>query len=195
MNQVFIDWMDRLKRKDEQAGEDLYRRFSCRLIGLAKTKIRPDLLRKIDPEDVVQSVFRSFFGCMVAGRFEVSNDEGLWAILALITVRKCTSKRRWFLAARRDYRLELEPNVENGESFGQSRCFAREPTPLETSILAEMLERVLDSLSERESIIISLHLNGYPKHDIVEKAGTSLRTVERVLRKVENRLISMSRDS
>jgi DNA-directed RNA polymerase specialized sigma24 family protein len=46
---------------DEQAARENFDRFARRLIGLARTRLDRRIRQKIDPEDVVQSVFRSFF--------------------------------------------------------------------------------------------------------------------------------------
>ena len=43
--------------------------------------------QKVDPEDVVQSAFRSFFTRQAAGQFDVASWDDLWGLLVVITVR------------------------------------------------------------------------------------------------------------
>ena len=49
------------KEGDESAAEELFNRFSERLVALARSRLSEKLARRVGPEDVVQSAFRSFF--------------------------------------------------------------------------------------------------------------------------------------
>lgn len=51
------DWQD----GDERAASLLFERYVDRLLVLARNKLSPRMKRRIDPEDVVQSAYRSFF--------------------------------------------------------------------------------------------------------------------------------------
>ena len=47
------------------------------------------LRAKVDPEDVLQSVCESFFRRHAEGEFSLKDWDSLWALLAVITLRKC----------------------------------------------------------------------------------------------------------
>ena len=64
--------------------------------------------RKLDPEDVVQSVYRSFFGRYQAGQFDLATWDALWSLLTVITVRKCLNRTEYYLAQCRNVAGEIE---------------------------------------------------------------------------------------
>ncbi len=54
-----IELLSRIRQGDEQAATDLFERYVERLIRLAQSRLSAKLQRRIDAEDVVQSVYRS----------------------------------------------------------------------------------------------------------------------------------------
>src|SRR5262249_1915459 len=67
----FTDVMARLRAGDEDAARQVFQRFVHRLVGLARVRLGRDLRRRVDPEDVVQSAYKSFFLRYEEGRVEV----------------------------------------------------------------------------------------------------------------------------
>ena len=53
--------MERLHEGDRDAATLIYVRYAERLLGVARRNTPADLRTRFDPEDVVQSVFRTFF--------------------------------------------------------------------------------------------------------------------------------------
>src|SRR5215472_14377024 len=100
--------MARLRRGDDQAAAAVFQRFAHKLIHLAREHIQAKLRHKVDPEDIVQSVFRSFFTRYGAGEFEVSTWNDLWGLLTLITLRKCVNRVEYFQAQCRDVGREVD---------------------------------------------------------------------------------------
>ena len=70
-----------LRRGEAHAAEQVFLRFAQRLIALARSRIDAAVRSKEDPEDVVQSVFRSFFTRQRGGQFLLADWESLWASL------------------------------------------------------------------------------------------------------------------
>src|SRR3954470_20415342 len=104
----------------EPGGEERqsFERFTRRLIGLARAHLDGRLRHKIDPEDVVQSAYKSFFLRYGEGALATEGWDGLWGLLTLITLRKCADRVRYHRAGRRD--LAREVSAPAGED-------AREP--------------------------------------------------------------------
>src|SRR5262245_17075717 len=106
-NDDFQALMARLRAGDNAAAAEVFNRFAHRLIALARTQLAAVLRAKEDPEDVVQSVYRSFFCRQREGQFQIDNWDDVWGILTVITVRKCGRRLSYFRAARRDAQREV----------------------------------------------------------------------------------------
>ena len=65
---TFAALMARLRAGEDAAAREVFERFAGRLIGLARGQFNQLLARKVDPEDVVQSAYKSFFVRHRAGK-------------------------------------------------------------------------------------------------------------------------------
>jgi RNA polymerase sigma-70 factor (ECF subfamily) len=184
--------MDRLRRGDEQAAQQVFQRFGERLIGLAQSRLNAAMRQKLDPEDVTQSVFRSFFRGQAEGRFDLDSWDSLWSLLTLITLRKCGHKVKYFRAARRDILREARPAPAEDPSAW--KAIAREPTPFEAAVLAETLEQTLRGLNGHQRHIVELSLEGYTVPEISASTGRAERSVYRLLEQVKKKLQQLSDD-
>jgi RNA polymerase sigma-70 factor (ECF subfamily) len=180
----FAFLMARLNAGDGGAAEALFRRYAERLLALARSRLEEAVRRKDDPEDVLQSVFKSFFTRHRDGQFDVSSWDGLWTLLALLTVRKCADRIEYFHAACRDVRREEYP----GPASGAARVIAADPTPSEIAILTETLTHLMAGLDGTDRDIVMLHLQGYTMPQISARIRRSERTVCRVLERLRKRL-------
>jgi RNA polymerase sigma-70 factor (ECF subfamily) len=183
---AFAVLMDRLRRGDPGAAEEIFRRFAGRLIGLARNHLDARVRRKVDPEEVMQSALKSFFLRQQAGAFDLADWDGLWALLTTITLRKCGLRTEHYRAQRRDVGREAEPLPEDEASSWQA--LARDPTPSEAAVLAETVERLLAGLDEGARGIAELALQGYKAPEISERVGVAERTVYRTLQRLRKRL-------
>src|SRR5437764_10887242 len=118
----------RLRAGDPAATAHVFDRFARRLIGLAGSRLGRLLRPKAEPEDVVQSVFRSFFARQQQGQFDLRGWDGLWDVLVVITLRKCCDRADYFQAARRDVRREVPLLAAAGDGLPHE-AVSREPTP------------------------------------------------------------------
>jgi RNA polymerase sigma-70 factor (ECF subfamily) len=184
----FADLMGRLREGDEQAAKQVYERFARRLIGLARRRIDSQLRQKVDPEDVTQSAYKSFFRRQARGEFELRDWDSLWGLLAAITLHKCGHRIDYYRAARRDVHREATP-LPRAENSNQSwEAIAREPTPSEAAVLAETVEELMRGLEGYQRQIVQLRLQDYTVAEISVKVGYTERTVHRILKQVRKRL-------
>jgi RNA polymerase sigma-70 factor (ECF subfamily) len=191
MDAAFDQLMTRLRAGDQGAAAQVFDRFANRLIGLARACLDRRLRRKVDPEDVVQSVYKSFFFRQAQGQFNPSDWDNLWSLLTVITVRKCGRWKMHFLSQKRDINSELTPPPGLDDSTPDWEALADDPTPAEAAILNETLECLLRSLEGRDRDIVSLSLQGYSPVEISKELGRPRRTVFRVLARVKKRLEAM----
>jgi RNA polymerase sigma-70 factor (ECF subfamily) len=136
------------------AAAQIFERFGRRLLALARGRLGRLLRGKVDPEDVLQSVFQSFFRRQRGGRFDLKDWDNLWTMLAIITIRKCGRQVEHFQARRRDVRKEISP-VGDGLALPWE-ALAREPTPLEAAVFQDTLEHRMRGLEEPDREILRL---------------------------------------
>src|SRR5262249_6479361 len=138
--------MTRLRGGDQRVADDVFHRFAGRLVALARSRLDLDLRRKVDPEDIVQSVFKSFFRRQGAGEYEVANWDTLWSLLAMITVHKAGFRIRYYRAARRNGERDPASIRYSQEFNAEWEAIAREPTPAQAAMLTETVEELMKML-------------------------------------------------
>jgi RNA polymerase sigma-70 factor (ECF subfamily) len=185
---AFDDLVARLRTGSDTAAVQVVQRFAGRLQALARTRLDGALRRKLDPEDIMQSVFRSFFIRHAAGELTEGSWDNFWTVLALITARKCSNQARHFLRDRRNIRRETAPRAESDDSASAMEFVSREPTPEAAALLTETLEQVMRRLDDRDQQILTLHLQGNDHRAISKETGYAERTVRRVLDHVRHHL-------
>src|SRR3954469_24229439 len=106
-NDSFPRFLVRFQARDGEAAREIFRRFTTQLIALTRRRFAPAFRHKVDPEDVVQSAYKSFFGRYGEGNLDVGNWDGLWGLLTLITMRKCAERVAYHRAQCRDAAREV----------------------------------------------------------------------------------------
>ena len=189
----FRGLIDQLQAGDNTAAAEVFNRFGRRILGLARRQLHSSLRSKVDPEDVLQSVFRSFFSRQRTGRFAIENWDSLWGILMVMTLRKCRRRIQYHRADRRDAQRETSWN-ENLEAEGDPGLFARDPTPSEATILVELVGRLMRDLPEEDRAILTLHLHGHTIAEIKAHTGRAMRTIRRVLERIRKQVRTIQAD-
>jgi len=160
----------------------VFDRYCRRLIGLARFHLGGRLRRKVDPEDVVQSAFKSLLLRYGGATLPQEGWEGLWGLLTLITIRKCADRAHYHEADCRDLHREA------GSASLWRVAADRDPTPEEAVVLAETVEELLSGLRGDERTIVELSLQGYSTQEISEQIGRAERTVRRLREQVRKQL-------
>jgi RNA polymerase sigma-70 factor (ECF subfamily) len=184
----FADLLARLRAGDDSAAALVVGQFTYRLVALARNHLSRDILRKEDPEDVLQSVFKSFFLRYAEGQFRLEDRDSLWALLVSLTLHKCGHRAEYFRAARRDVRREARLSPLRDTSDPDWGALAREPTPVEAARLGETVERLLGGLEPHQRQIVQRSLEGETVAQISIQLDVTERTVQRVLKGVRERL-------
>src|SRR5262245_60143033 len=104
----FADLLCRLRAGDQSAAVQLVDQYARRLTALARKKLHPRILRKEDPEDVVQSALKSFFRRHGLGQFQLDSRQALWALLVRITLHKCGHRAEYYFAEKRNIADEAD---------------------------------------------------------------------------------------
>jgi RNA polymerase sigma-70 factor (ECF subfamily) len=184
----FDHLMGRIRQEDPLAEAAVFDRFVQRLAALVRSRLSAPMRQKLDPQDVTQSAFRSFFRRAKKDEFQLGGWDNLWSVLAQLTLRKCGHQVEHFHAACRDIRREVPTGDLSQDSNASWLKIARDPTPAEAGILTEAVEQILAKLKERERPILLLGLQGHSIPEISTRVGRSRRTVYRVLEYVRKQL-------
>jgi RNA polymerase sigma-70 factor (ECF subfamily) len=187
----FVELMVRLRNGDQSAATRIYERYREALIALARTKMSRRVQRREDPEDVVQSVYRSFFLRQREGRFQLAGWDSLWNLLTVITARKCVNRTEYHLAKRRTAAGEVEAGSGVHTREVLDDIVGREPTPPEAAMLTETLEEIFRALKPKYRPIIELSLQGYTTEEIAARTDQGETTVRWHRKWIEQRLHKM----
>ena len=169
---------------DEAAASGLYERYSRRLYVLATAQMSDRLRQRMAPDDIIQSVFRTFFRRADQWTLEQDRSGALWHLLVRITLNKIRSKGLYHNAQRRSPAAEIA--ISGDFDLG---LVAHEPTPLEAAALAEELEVTFAELQANEAHILQLAIHGYTSSEVASQVGCSRWTVRRVLDRIGHRLL------
>jgi RNA polymerase sigma-70 factor (ECF subfamily) len=190
----FDELIVRLRAGEDNAAAQVYSRYANRLIALAGSRLAGAIQTKVGPEDVMQSVMRSFFVRNRAGQFEIRDWDSLWSLLVVITLRKCANKAKQFHQECRDIGREVAPVPLPGESQAEWDFVSRDPTPADAAMLAETVEQLMESLEPRDREILALRLQGHRTREISQQVDYADRTVRRVLSQIREYLESRSHE-
>jgi RNA polymerase sigma-70 factor, ECF subfamily len=188
MSNSFAGFMARLRSRDDAAAQELFERFARQLIILAQRHIGGGLRHKVDPEDVVQSAYKSFFVRYQTGKLDAVGWNSLWGLLTLITVRKCAERAAYHRAGRRNAALEVSLAQGGDDASAWLDPLGREPAPHEAAVLGETVDRLLEVLDEEDRPVLELSLQGYTTREISERLGRAERTVRLLREGVRHRL-------
>ncbi len=173
----------RIRGGEQDAATALYVRYAQRLQALAKAKTSPALAARIDPEDVVQSVFRTFFRRASEGHYDVPEGDELWKLFLVISLNKIRTLAGFHRAAKRD--VSSTVGLEHSESAVAAHHGSQEEA-LRT--LELIIDETLGDLPEAQREMIRLRIEGHGVTEIAETTRRSKRSVERVLQQFRNRL-------
>jgi RNA polymerase sigma-70 factor (ECF subfamily) len=187
----FDDVMARLRAGDEDAARELFQRFVRRLIRLTQCQLDVVMRHKVDPEDVVQSAYKSFFLRYGEGKLEVGGWDNLWSLLTLITLRKCLDRVKYYRAASRDAQREAVARQGAAGPEPWWEAIAREPTPEEAAVLAETVEQLLRGLEAEERPVLEMSLQGFTTQEICQRLALAERSVRRLRERVRKQLERM----
>jgi RNA polymerase sigma-70 factor (ECF subfamily) len=159
---------------------ELVERYTHGLIELARRQLPQRVRGRLDPEDVVQSVYHSFFRRLNDGRFKFDDSHDVWRLLAAMTFHKVQNAVKHHQQQRRDVRRDFPLAVDEVSAKDE----VGQPNTPQTEDLAHLfncLEQLLKALPDRYREIVIRRLEGDSIEAIAERVQRSRRTVLRVL--------------
>lgn len=169
----------------EAFADAVFNRYAGRLMRVARERLGSKLQSKVSPEDVVQSVFKSFFRRRHEFDFKDDDADGLWGLLVVITLRKCAKWADVFGAEKRSTERETSLDAETASGHRWHEAVGREPGPEEAAMLSELIERLMQRLDARQQQMLALRMQGFELEEIADQVQSSRRTVARVVAEVK----------
>ncbi len=176
------DLLDLYKAGSETAATQLFDKYCEQLLRLAEKRIGARMNSRVDPEDVVQSAFRTFFGRAKADKFTFEDQDDLFKLLVRITVHKTLRQIAFHRAAKRNPSAEAGHGENANEMLLQA--MAAGPTPETEVALIDQFETFMSQLPAKDRQILELRIEGYSTEEIAGKIGSYDRKVRRVLERI-----------
>ncbi len=178
----------RFRQGEQDAATALYVRYAKRLQSLARKQTAADLARRFDPEDVVQSVFRTFFRRVAQGHYDIPAGDELWRLFLVISLNKLRDLAAFHRATKRNVAATVglstgSTTVAEGSSDGEA-----------LGALQMVVDEILDELPEVQRRMVELRIEGHDVAAIATQTQRSKRTVERVLQQFRDQLQRMLAD-
>jgi RNA polymerase sigma-70 factor (ECF subfamily) len=168
---------------DEEAARQLFDKYMERLVALARRRISQRMASRVDPEDIVQSVFRTFFGRLRAGQFQIEDQDDLCKLLMRITVHKTLRQVAFHRAAKRN--PALEKGQQDAVDDRLLEVLDSEPTPEATVTFVDQLEHFLARLRPEERQVLEMRLQGHSNEEIAAKLNIKHdRTIRRIVERI-----------
>jgi RNA polymerase sigma factor (sigma-70 family) len=181
-------WIELARTGDRAAQQGLWDRFFPELVRLARFRLQGQPQRLGDEEDVVLSVFESFFRASAdqkKGFPALRGRDDLWRLLSRMTHRKVID---WLRHAQRQKRHVLGESAlvapPDGRWPGLDAQPHAGPTPPLELIVAEEIRGRLDQLGPEMRRVAVAKLEGYTNQEIAGRHGCSVATVERRLKMI-----------
>jgi RNA polymerase sigma-70 factor (ECF subfamily) len=190
---TFQQLLARVRQGDDEAAAVIFQRYVHQLAAKAHRHLAPAVRRQTDAEDVVQSVYRTFFRRVRKGEFRLDHWGSLWGLLARITLCKCARAGGRIKNRPRQVSLSRHADSSAFDSSLDWEAIAREPSPAEVAALADTVDALLKPLRDSHRDILTLALQGYTQEEIGHRVGCSERTVRRVLTQAQTDLERLDR--
>ena len=166
----------------QDAAAAIFQRYALRLHRLAETRLGPGLRRRLDGDDIVQTVFRTFFRRARCGQYDVPDGDELWKLLLVIALNKIRISAARHRSAKRD----VGTTISLGER--DVACNADEQSHL---VLRMAVNDLLAELPATQRAMVALRIDGYGVAEIATRTKRAKRSVERVLQNFRKRLAKL----
>ena len=176
--------LGRYRRGDDDAATALYVKYASRLRNVAESKTSSNLAARFDADDVVQSVFRTFFRRASEGYFDVPPGDEIWSLFLVIALNKVRRLGKLHRRKRRDVAATQPIESTTVESDKTDALMT-----LQLSI-----NELLEVLPGDKRQMIEMRIQGYGVTEIAEATDRCSRTVERTLRQFRESLAEQVHD-
>jgi RNA polymerase sigma-70 factor (ECF subfamily) len=192
-NDASAELLARWRGGETRAAEELFGRYTERLLALARCHLSGKIAQRLDPEDVVQSAYRSFFTDV--NRYTLQRSGDLWRLLAAITIHKLHHQVARHTAAKRSVEREQSFEAEGVMLGVEADAVAQDPSPSAAVAVVDELQQLMADLAPLHRRMVELRLQGYQVREIAGETERSERFVRKVIEEVRARLLRRRHNS
>ncbi|TWT80362.1 RNA polymerase sigma factor [Planctomycetes bacterium CA13] len=181
-------WIHLVKAGDSTAANRIWQHYFDRLVRCVRGRIYGQNRAVSDEEDIVLSVFDSFYNAAEKGRFpDLADRDDLWRLLLRMAARKAVDKQRHDLRQRRggNVRLHSLDHADDDGAVEDGRvieAIGDEPSPEMVLMMQESVEQFFSHLGVGQLRDLAVaKLEGYSNAELAKRFGCSERTIERRL--------------
>ena len=165
----FQDLLERSRAGDREALSALVQQYEREVRVMARVLLGPALRPYLDSLDLVQSVHRSLLIGLHGGRFQFDSPKDLLALAITVVRRKVA--RQW-RHLQRQKRLESSSDSQLLPDVLISLSSSGED-PARAAQFKDQVRDLCRHLSETESTILQMRLDGYSTAEISDRLGLS----------------------
>lgn len=189
-------WIDLVKQGDSTAANRIWKLYFDRLVRAVRQRLYGQNRAVSDEEDVVLSVFDSFYAAAEQGRFpDLADRDDLWRLLLTMSARKVIDKRRHDGRQRRGGDVAVHSlNSREGGFAGADdgmviEAIGTEPSPEMVLMMQESVAQLFSHLGVGQlQDLAGAKLEGYSNAEIAQRFQCSERTIERRLHLIREKL-------
>lgn len=176
-------WIELVKVGDSAAANRIWHHYFDRLVRSVRGKLAGHNRAVSDEEDIVLSVFDSFYDAANNGRFpDLSDRDDLWRLLLRMSARKIVDKRRHDQRQRRGGNVHVHSLNQSGDDDSVIEAIGDEPSPEMVLTMRESVEQFFSHLGVGPLRNLAVaKLEGYSNAELAERFDCSERTIERRL--------------
>ena len=176
-------WIDLVKDGDSTAAHRIWQHYFDRLVRAVRHRLYGQNRAVSDEEDIVLSVFDSFYNAVEKGRFpDLSDRDDLWRLLLRMSARKVVDKRRHDQRQRRGGGVKLHSFDHTTDGENVIEAIGNEPTPEMVLMMQESVEQFFSHLGVGQlRDLAGAKLEGYSNAELAGRFECSERTIERRL--------------
>jgi RNA polymerase sigma factor (sigma-70 family) len=174
----FETLLDRLRQGCDDAAWQLICEYGPHIVAVVRRRLHRNIRARVDSQDLVQAVWKSFFFDM-AGIEDIRSPDQLMAVLVTMTQNKIVDVHRRHVYAERRGVAHETPLACLKEEEGELR--PREASPSQFAMARECWQQMLHERTPLQRQIIRLRLAGETFEAIAAKLDINERTARRVI--------------
>lgn len=186
--------LEGLRTGDGDSCRLFWQQYGASLEAIAAQQLSGRLRRRVGADDIVQSVFRTFFRRISSGQFDLPDSDSLWRLMCAITLTKARRAARHHHQKKRGLGVEHSLSAGEGMQLNPAQDWGVREFVDESQLdidLADELQSLLRQLGEEECMVLELKMNNLDNEQVAAKLGCSERTVRRLVKNIQDRWESM----